>query len=173
LYNFKGFYAVPSICDDRFQHSNLLINCAPQVVPLAVDLHENLVQVPLLIRVCTHFLVKFGADFSGKNRAKSIPPAPQSFVADVDPALVQQVLDIAERKWKSNVHHDRQADDLGAAMKVLEGVCFRHQKGLGNRPARLKQIYSDKADWAGSWQTFHARAHFDRMSKLLQERSQC
>jgi hypothetical protein len=124
LYNFKGFYAVPSICDDRFQHSNLLINCAPQVVPLAVDLHENLVQVPLLIRVCTHFLVKFGADFSGKNRAKSIPPAPQSFVADVDPALVQQVLDIAERKWKSNVHHDRQADDLGAAMKVLEGGLF-------------------------------------------------
>ena len=136
-------------------------------MPLAVDLHGNLVQVPLLIRVCTHFLVKFGADFSGKNRAKSIPPAPQSFVADVDPALVQQVLDIAERKWKSNIHHDRQADDLGAAMKVLEGVCFRHQKRLGNRPARLKQIYSDKADWSGSWQTFHARAHFDRISKLL------
>jgi hypothetical protein len=31
-------------------------------------------------------------------------------------------------------------------MKVLEGVCFRHQRRLRNRPARLKQIYSDKAD---------------------------
>lgn len=35
---------------------------------------------------------------------------PHSFVADVDPALAQQVLDIAKRKWKSNLRHDRQAD---------------------------------------------------------------
>ncbi len=122
-----------------------MINRALQVVSLAVDLHENPVQVPLPIRVCTHFLDTFAADFSGKHRAKSIPPVPHSFVADVDPALAQQVLDIAERKWKSNVHHDRQTDDLGAAVKVLEGVCFRHQQRLRNRPARLKQICSDKA----------------------------
>jgi hypothetical protein len=101
------------ICNEGLQHFTLVINRAPQVVPLVVDLHENLVQGPLLIRVCTHFLDTFMVDFSGKNRAKSIPPASQSFVADVDPALAQQVLDIAERKWKSNVHHDRQADDLG------------------------------------------------------------
>ena len=50
-------------------------------------------------------------------------------MADVDGALVQQVLDIAERKWKSNVHHDRQADDLGAAMKVLGGSVFDIRKG--------------------------------------------
>jgi hypothetical protein len=49
-------------------------------------------------------------------------------------------------------------------MKVLEGVCFRHQRRLRNRPARLKQIYSDKADWAGSWQTFQERSHFARTS---------
>ena len=66
-------------------------------------------------------------------------------MADVDPVLVQQVLDIAERKWKSNVHHDRQADDLGAAVIVPEGVCFRHQRRLRNRPARLKQFCSDEA----------------------------
>ena len=61
---------------------------------------------------------------------------PHSFAADVDPALAQQVLDIAERKWESNVHHDRQADDLGTAVKVLGGVYFRHQRRLRNRPAR-------------------------------------
>ena len=43
-------------------------------------------------------------------------------MADVDAALVQQVLDIAKRKGKANVHHDRQADDLGAAVKALEKV---------------------------------------------------
>jgi hypothetical protein len=47
-------------------------------------------------------------------------------VADVDGALVQQVLDIAERKGKANVHHDRQADDLRAAVK---GRVFVMNKG--------------------------------------------
>jgi len=47
-------------------------------------------------------------------------------MADVDPAFVQQVLDVSERKGKANVHHDRQADDLRAAVKVLEGVAFCH-----------------------------------------------
>jgi hypothetical protein len=75
-----------------------VINRAPHAVPLAVDLHEHLVHVPLPIRVCTHFLDTFTADFNGKHRAKSIPHVPYSFVAEVDPALVQQVLDIAERK---------------------------------------------------------------------------
>jgi hypothetical protein len=111
--------------------------------------------------------------FISKHRAKSIPPVPQSFVADVEPVLMQQVLDIAERKRKSNVHHDRQADDLGAAVIVLEGVCFRHERRLRSRPARLKQICSDKTDWAGSWQPFYARAYFDRISKPLKERSKC
>jgi hypothetical protein len=101
--------------------------------------------VPLPIRVCTHFLDTFTADFSGKHRAKSIPPVPHSFVAYVDPALVQQILDIAKQKWKSNVHNDCQADDLVAAVKVLGGVCFRHQRRLRSRPARLNQICSDKA----------------------------
>jgi hypothetical protein len=47
-------------------------------------------------------------------------------MADVDPALVQQVLDVSERKGKSNVQHNRQADDLRAAVKVLEWVAFCH-----------------------------------------------
>jgi hypothetical protein len=32
-----------------------------------------------------------------------------------------------------------------AAVKVLEGLCFRHQRRLRSRTARLKQIFSDKA----------------------------
>ena len=57
-------------------------------------------------------------------------------MADVDAAFVQQILDVSERKWKSNVHHDRQADDLGAAVKALERVCFVMRKGYEtNLPA--------------------------------------
>jgi hypothetical protein len=82
----------------------------------------------------------FLADLCGKHRAKSIPPVQHNFMANVDPMLVPQVIDIAQRKWKSNVHYAHQADDLGAAVKVLEGVCFGHQRRLRNRPTRLKQI---------------------------------
>jgi hypothetical protein len=122
-----------------------VIHGPPKIVRLAVNLHEHLVQVPLPIGIYAHLAVPFLADLCGKQRAKSVPPKPNRFVAYVDPALVQQVLDIAERKWKSNVYHHREADGLGAAVKVLEGVCFRHQRRLRNRPARIKQIFSDKA----------------------------
>jgi hypothetical protein len=33
-------------------------------------------------------------------------------MADVDAALMQEILDIPKRKRKSNAHHHRQADDL-------------------------------------------------------------
>jgi hypothetical protein len=65
-------------------------------------------------------------------------------VADVDAALVQQVLDVSKRTWKANVHHCRQANDLWAAVKVLEGVFFHYNQKLRNRPARLNPICSDK-----------------------------
>jgi hypothetical protein len=32
-------------------------------------------------------------------------------MTDVDTALVQQILDVAQRKLKPDIHHDRQADD--------------------------------------------------------------
>jgi hypothetical protein len=51
---------------------------------------------------------------------------PHRFMADVDAALMQQVLDVSERKGKANVQHYRQANDLRAAVKVLERVAFCH-----------------------------------------------
>ena len=91
----------------------LVINRPPKVVALAVDLHENLVQMPLPIRIGSHSTDPFPADFSGKHRANSIPPVPHSFVADADAALVQQVLDIPKRKWKAKVESESTAYPLG------------------------------------------------------------
>ena len=41
------------------------------------------------------------------------PPEPHRFVADIDAAFVQKIFDIPKRKRKPDVHHHRQADDLG------------------------------------------------------------
>ena len=113
---------VPVLCDVAFQHFTFVIKRPPKGMRLAVDLYENLVQGPSPIRVRTHLLDTFTTESRCEHWAKSIPPVPRRFVADVDAALVQQVLDIAKRKGKTNVHHDRQADDLGAAVKALEKV---------------------------------------------------
>ncbi len=41
-------------------------------------------------------------------------------MADFDPALVQQIFDIPQRKWKPDVQHHRKTDDLGTGLEVLE-----------------------------------------------------
>ena len=42
-----------------------------------------------------------------------IDPEQNAFVADIDPTLVQQVLDISERKREPDIHQHGQVDDLG------------------------------------------------------------
>jgi hypothetical protein len=59
-------------------------------------------------------------------------PEPHRFMADVDAPLVQQVLDISERKQEPNLHHHRRADDLGARPRVAKWGAFCHVA----RPAR-------------------------------------
>ena len=98
-----------------------MIHSPPKVVRLTVDLHENFVQVPLPVRICTHPIDPISANFRGEHRTKRVPPEPNRFVADVDAALVEQILDIAERQWKPDIHHHRKANDLGADCEVPNG----------------------------------------------------
>ena len=122
-----------------------MINGTPKIMPLAIDLHKNFVQMPPPVRICTHPADPVSPDLSSKHRAKSIPTVPNRFVANVDAALVQQVHDVSERKWKANVHHDRQANDLRAAVKILEGVRLAHAEALRDHPARLNRYPSHNA----------------------------
>lgn len=90
-----------------------MINGPPQVMSLAVDLHKDLVQVPLLLWNLPHVTRAANTDLSGKHRPEAINPVPHTLVADVDAALMKQVLDIAKRERKPDIHHDRELDDLG------------------------------------------------------------
>ena len=65
-------------------------------------------------------------------------------MADIDPALVQQIFDIPKREWKPNIQHHRKADDLGAGLEILEGGRSGHGQKLRNTPTPLKQSSSDK-----------------------------
>ena len=110
-----------------------MIHGTPKVVRLAINLHENLIQVPLPVRMGALLLDALSADLGGEQRAEpippkpnclvataslstrafdwldfagsrlqtsgqSVPPEPNRFVADVDPAFVRQILDTLKRK---------------------------------------------------------------------------
>jgi hypothetical protein len=34
-------------------------------------------------------------------------------MADINASLEQEIFDVAQGEWESNVHHDGEADDLG------------------------------------------------------------
>ena len=74
-----------------------------------------------------------------------MPPKPHRLVADVDPSFVQKVLHVAKREREPNVHHYRQANDLGRGLEVTERAGFEHLGRLSGRPSLLKIICSDRA----------------------------
>ena len=88
---------------------------------LAIDLHENLVRVPAPPRI-EMTLNPALPDLGREHRAKPVPPKPHRLVADIDPAVEQQVLDLAQRQRIPNIHHHRQANDLGRAVEITEGI---------------------------------------------------
>ena len=88
---FQCGLAVSALGDIAIQHFALMIYRAPQVVDLAVDLHEDLIQMPLLIRVTAHSLSSAPADFGGEKRAEPVPPKPDRLVADIYPAFVDKL----------------------------------------------------------------------------------
>ena len=89
-----------------------MIDRAPEVAQLAVDLDVHLIEMPAPLRMDAHLRDAPPADLGGEHRAEPVPPEPDGLVADVDPALGQQILDVAQRQRVSDVHHHDQADDL-------------------------------------------------------------
>jgi hypothetical protein len=53
-------------------------------------------------------------------------------MADLDAALMQEILHVAQRQRKADVQHHRQADDLGARLEVAEGGAFCHTVRLAD-----------------------------------------
>ena len=94
--------------------------------------------------------------------AKSVPSNSNRLIADVDAAFVQKVLYVQERKWKPNILHHGQADDLGVRLEeTKEGTYCLTQK-RGARPARLNKFSFDSAD-ATNTGSFRGR-HFKYFS---------
>ena len=62
-----------------------MVDGAPKVAELAVDLHKHLAQVPAPLRIAARVRDASLTDLGGEHRAKPVPPKPDGLVADVDP----------------------------------------------------------------------------------------
>ena len=57
------------------------------------------------------------ADLCGNQRAKSVPPRSSRFVADVDAAFVQKIVNFPKQERKPNIHHQSQGVISGLILK--------------------------------------------------------
>jgi hypothetical protein len=97
-------------------------------------------------------------------------------MADLNPALVQQVLDVSQRQWKANVHHYRQADDFWAGLEVKKRAQFTHPGTVRSAESLLKPISPDTAragdetlprDLIGSGEIGASRIQIELLGELL------
>jgi hypothetical protein len=84
--------AVPLLRNIRLQNLALVVNCSPEIVGFAVDPDENLIQMPAPMRPIPVSRNALLPDLRCEHRSEPIPPNPDGFVADVDPAFVEQIL---------------------------------------------------------------------------------
>ncbi len=105
--------------------------------------------MPLPVRIGAHPGHPVLADISRRHRPKSVPPEADGLVADINPALMEKILHIAQRGRKPNTEHHSQADDFRTGFEVAKRGAFGHAQTLRNRPARLKPVSSDRTShWA-------------------------
>ena len=99
---------VPLRRDHSLQHLAFMINSAPKIAKPAVDFYKRLVHMPAPLRIAAQMGDTPLSDLRGEHRSETVPPEPDRLMADFDPALGQQILDVAKRQRVSHVqHHDQ------------------------------------------------------------------
>ena len=88
-----------------------------------------------------HRLDPAAPDLGRENRPEPIPPEPHRLMRDIDAPLMQKVVDVPERERISDVHHSRQADDLGRGLEVAENARACHPVRLAALPVSRKPIF--------------------------------
>ena len=106
--------------DVALQDLTFLVDGAPEIDHLAVQLHVHLVQVPPPVAEPTHPVDALPPDVASEHRPKAVPPQPYRFMTDVDPTLEQQVLDVPQRQREAHVHQHHQPDHLRRRVEVAK-----------------------------------------------------
>lgn len=76
LEKLEGRPAIPTLGGEDFEHLAFVIHRSPEVMCLAIDLHEHLVQVPSPLGIAMVLADAAFPDLRGKHRAEAVPPEP-------------------------------------------------------------------------------------------------
>ncbi len=69
-------------------------------------------------------------------RTEPVPPVPNRLAANIDAPLEQEIFDLPQRPRTADIHHRREADHVGRAVELTEGIAQRRR--LRNLAKRLK-----------------------------------
>src|SRR5208337_465057 len=111
---------VPLRGDHCFQYLAFVIDSPPEIAELAVDLHKDLIQMPAPLGEAVLMRYPPFPDVRREHRAKPVPPKSDRLMADVDPPLGQEILDVPQRQRVPHVHHHDQTDHFWRAVEVSE-----------------------------------------------------
>ena len=95
-----------------------MIDRAPEILQLAVDSKEDLVQMPVVAESALAPL-----QFPDIICAELLTPQPNGFIRYEDASFRQKILDVSEAETETMVGPDRVTDDLGR--KPIAGVTRR------------------------------------------------
>jgi hypothetical protein len=123
--------------DQNIKHDAVLIDSAPEIMQLALDPNEHLVQVPLVTGSGPA-----PTQIAREARAKLQAPAPDALVGDKHAALRQEQLDVPKAQAEYMVEPNRVADELGReAVTVVRVRRLLHATILARgRPARQGRL---------------------------------
>jgi hypothetical protein len=106
----------------------VLIDGAPQVPTLALDLHDHLVEEPPIAAWSLAFL-----DTPGVLGAESFAPLSNRFIGNAYPTFSQEIFDISKTQGEPVIQPNGMRDDVGRnSVSAITG-CFSHGRIFGYR----------------------------------------
>jgi hypothetical protein len=113
--------------NEDIDHIPVLIDSPPEIVPLTLDVHEELVQVPDVSPTTLP-----APKVLGVVEPELLTPLANGLMGHDDSPLCQEVLDIAEAQTESMIQPDGVTDDLRWESVSVVVVRFAvHQRSLG------------------------------------------
>ena len=110
---------VPALLYQDIGNFASLAGVSPDKHPFASDPHDHLGRVPLRIRTLPQ-----SANVGGDRRTELVHPAVHGLVAHIDPALGEQVFDVARAEREATIEPDCRLYDQGRKTGTLEGNGF-------------------------------------------------
>ena len=132
------------LCNERLQNFAFVVDSPPKIGPLSSYLHEDLIQVPQPLRASTHGFGSPLPDFVREVCAEPVATETDALMADINAALVKQVLYVPKRERKSDMHQHAKLDDLGRRLEVAKRVLC-HFPRLNARIGHLESGSADSA----------------------------